>query len=239
MPRGPARMPGPKQLPIEARVSLAFYEKLETRGGESSARFRYPFRKRAVISRACGRSRGPAGNRDRRMSDSMIRKLALAFVSIALTLLLLEGASRWFESINIVSGDPPEATREIPVRGESELRVHVYGGSTVWGLPFREVGFVAQLRDLLERSFQNHPTVVVNHGIQAGTSTNVVEKIAQTLSSSPSAIVVMTGHNEFLWPIDPSQVQLVDEIRGGLDKFALGRVMRQILRPTHERDRPE
>jgi len=110
------------------------------------------------------------GLRGNEMSSSRVRRVSLVIVvNIAITLVLLAAAElvcRRLEQAGI-DRDLPVRLRDIPPRSPGELRVFAFGGSTVFGVPVPEVGFVAQLQYWLERRYPDRDIRIYNYGYHA------------------------------------------------------------------------
>ena len=85
-------------------------------------------------------------------------------------------------------------------KDKDSLRVFVYGGSTVQGIPFSGVGFVTQLDYQLHQLLGQKPIEVTNFGWSGHNSTMTRFLVKRTVAENPDLLVVYTGHNEFIYP---------------------------------------
>jgi lysophospholipase L1-like esterase len=85
------------------------------------------------------------------------------------------------------------------VKGEGTVRVLCLGESTTAGFPFEcQVPFPKQLRERLARAAPDRRIEVFNAGIAAIGSAVVLDLLPELLdATSPDAVVVYLGHNEF------------------------------------------
>lgn len=87
-----------------------------------------------------------------------------------------------------------------PPKKPDYLRVFVYGGSSVQGLPLEKVGFVAQFDDQLRHVLGSKRDVeVYNLGWSGYNSTMVRYSLNRSLSAQPDLVIVYTGENEFIY----------------------------------------
>lgn len=94
----------------------------------------------------------------------------------------------------------PPAAEPVAAKRPGVFRVVAVGGSTVRGLPVPELGFAAQLEELLRELAPGREVELVNFGRGARASTVVRQVVAETLArDEPDLLVVLTGHNEFLF----------------------------------------
>ena len=78
-------------------------------------------------------------------------------------------------------------------------RIFVLGGSTVQGRPYEtETAFSTWLRLRMQAADPDHDYEVVNCGGVSYASYRIAKILEEVLDHSPDAIVVYTGHNEFL-----------------------------------------
>jgi len=137
-------------------------------------------------------SRGP--RRSRR------RVLLFSLAAVTVLLLLGEGGARL---LLLARYGPlelpalPGAVR-LPPKEADTFRLLVLGGSTVYGEPLPRAGFVQQLRGLLAARFPETRLEVWNLGQPGMDSSRVLATLVRALESEPDAVVVYTGHNEFL-----------------------------------------
>ncbi|MEZ5597570.1 MAG: SGNH/GDSL hydrolase family protein [Pseudomonadales bacterium] len=78
-------------------------------------------------------------------------------------------------------------------------RIFSYGGSTVFGTPVPEYGFMSQLAARLNEQAPGRYTVC-NMGEGGRDSSGVLLDVEKTLRYAPDLVVVLSGHNEFLQP---------------------------------------
>ena len=79
------------------------------------------------------------------------------------------------------------------------LRLFSLGGSTTYGRPYDDrTSFSAWLRELLPRVDQGRSHEVINAGGISYASYRVLEVLREVLEHEPDALIVYTGHNEFL-----------------------------------------
>lgn len=89
--------------------------------------------------------------------------------------------------------------RRLPAKSGSELRVFAFGGSTVWGDPVPEVGFVAQMQHWVRRLYPDRDIRIYNFGKQGEPTSYVLHEFTRRLADQPDLIIVITGHNEFMY----------------------------------------
>lgn len=122
----------------------------------------------------------------------MIARVLLAVSTTVLLVVVFEGGARLYE------GHPPWET-ELGAKRPGILRIAVVGGSSARGLPVPELGFAAQLESLLAPLAGFRSVEVVNRGKQGKASRWVRRAGAHALSAGElDALIVLTGHNEFL-----------------------------------------
>ncbi|MCS5635704.1 MAG: hypothetical protein NZ990_04245 [Myxococcota bacterium] len=122
----------------------------------------------------------------------MAAKILLALASAALIVVLLEGGAR------LIEGHPPWE-EPLPPKALGTLRVAVVGGSTVYGTPLPELGFVSQLEFLFKESGSGRAVEVVNRGELASSSDWARRAASHVIATGKvDALVVLTAHNEFL-----------------------------------------
>jgi len=90
--------------------------------------------------------------------------------------------------------------QEFPARkAPGALRVFIVGGSTALGFPFEKFYGLTQLLQVALSRLEPGRTVEVIDAAGFGYATNRVAAVAEeVLALQPDALVVMTGHNEFL-----------------------------------------
>jgi tetratricopeptide (TPR) repeat protein len=132
------------------------------------------------------------------------RVLLVATVNLAVTLAILTGVElvcRYVEHVKTARRDPAQL-QELPPKKPSELRVFAFGGSTVFGEPAPEVGFVAQMQHWLQRLYPNRAVDVYNFGAAGMDTDYVLRQVTRRLDDQPDLVIVITGHNEFFDPRD-------------------------------------
>lgn len=88
----------------------------------------------------------------------------------------------------------------LPAKKPDELRVFLYGESTMEGFPLSKYGFASQFNLQLHHIFSDRRDIqVVNLGRSGYDSTMIRYMVISTLSSNPDLIVIYTGHNEFVF----------------------------------------
>lgn len=114
------------------------------------------------------------------------------------------------------------STLRIPPKQEGNYRIFVYGGSTVYGEPIEQFGFVSQLEFRLREIHPEKPLEVYNFGRSGRPSGYVRQMVEETITHNPDLLIVLSGHNEFL----------SRRIESWLDKilasFALTRVLDRV-----------
>ena len=100
-------------------------------------------------------------------------------------------------------------------------RIFVLGGSTVQGRPFAtETSFSTWLRLKLEASDPKTTFEVVNCGGVSYASYRIAKVLDQVMQHEPDAIVLYTGHNEFLEDREYSEVRQLSPTRQGIARVA-------------------
>ncbi len=119
----------------------------------------------------------------------------LLIVSLVL-LLLLEGAA-WL----LVGSAPLDVRYQCAANApEEHFTIFSYGGSTVYGTPVPEYGFMAQIDAATGQAAPDRYTVC-NMGEGGRDSTGELLDIEKTIHYQPDLIIVLSGHNEFLQPV--------------------------------------
>lgn len=123
-------------------------------------------------------------------------------LAVSLFLLILIEGVAW-----LLMGAVPLDTRyQCAARAPAEhFTIFSYGGSTVYGTPVPEYGFMAQLDAAVNRAAPGKYSVC-NMGEGGRDSTGVLLDIEKTLQYKPDLIIVLSGHNEFLQPVFDSTV---------------------------------
>ena len=79
------------------------------------------------------------------------------------------------------------------------LRIFCLGGSTTYGRPYRDAtSFSGQLRKLLQLALPGQSIEVINAGGVSYASYRVERLCRELMRHQPDAVIVYTGHNEFL-----------------------------------------
>ena len=140
--------------------------------------------------------------------------VVFVFFALEVTCRLFEPAPTWKIDLH----EKPAGT----------YRVLLIGGSTVYGAPVPELGFVAQLEAWLRLLKPHNLLEVVNLGKKGQPSTYVREALANAIGSKPDLIVVLTAHNEFLERARDASM-LHGLVGPFIRKFALTRVTNKLL----------
>ena len=141
----------------------------------------------------------------RRVLRIAVANLAIVFVLLTVT----ELVCRQLERVKAERQLPMEL-QKLPSKNSAELRVFAFGGSTVYGGPLQNVGFVAQIQYWLPRLYPGRNIRVYNFGWPGVDTTYVLRELTRRLDDQPDVIIAITGHNEFL---GPGPVGRVDSIR--------------------------
>jgi len=136
----------------------------------------------------------------RRRSPRRVILFSLAVVTALL--LLVEAGSRVLLRARYGPQNLPPlpGSVQLPPKPRAAFRLLVLGGSTVYGEPLPNAGFVRRLGDLLQERFPQTPLEVWNLGQPGMDSSRVLTTLRRVLGSAPDTIIVYTGHNEFLRP---------------------------------------
>src|SRR5208283_5946774 len=121
-------------------------------------------------------------------------RLRLVAVNLLLTLALLSGV----ELVCRYREQPELERRKLPPKGASELRVFAFGGSTVYGAPVPQFGFVSQMLYWLRRIYPDRDIRIYNFGMPGVATNYVLQQVTRRLADQPDLIIVVTGHNEFI-----------------------------------------
>lgn len=171
-----------------------------------------------------------------------------AFLAVAPSLLFLvalELVCQWWEKRDPPAVALPQVALDFTAKEPGEVRLLLYGGSTVAGQPLPELSFHQQMKYLLRRGVgpeDNTHFTLANFGMVGASSTYVIYRMAQTLEESEGdVLVVFTAHNEFL-----SNVELVREeyaqllaIREQFYRFAFMRRAQRYINRYYIARRPE
>lgn len=122
-----------------------------------------------------------------------LRDALIVTASSVLLLLALEAAARL-----LGFGAPPRP--ELPRKTPGSFRIVAIGGSTVLGVPDGRQGFVAQLERGLRRAAPGRALEVLNLARSGADTTAVLAMQEAALLAQPDLLILLTGHNEFLWP---------------------------------------
>ncbi|MCE3285299.1 MAG: hypothetical protein K0R70_1555, partial [Steroidobacteraceae bacterium] len=84
-------------------------------------------------------------------------------------------------------------------KGDATLRIFVQGESSAAGFPYgRWASPAAMLQQRLQRSYPDRDVEVVNTAMAAVTSYVLLDFADEIIARQPDAVVIYTGHNEFL-----------------------------------------
>lgn len=174
----------------------------------------------------------PRGGRLRRWLRALPKRLALFFASLVLTLLLLELVTRLFlpapapvlvrdglyrTTLPLVNGRPTDRTlapaEGAPLAEEKapgELRVFVFGESSVEGAPYGHAASpVTMLHDQLRAALPERPVTVVNMGRVSAYTMDAWYFLVTIGRFAPDVVVFYMGTNdrydadaEMCWPLD-------------------------------------
>ena len=86
----------------------------------------------------------------------------------------------------------------LPKKRPGAFRIIAYGGSTTWGAPVPELGFVAQLGFFLRELRPDRPLEILNLGRPGSSSDSDVEAVRATIDAQPDLLLLFGSHNEFL-----------------------------------------
>ena len=104
---------------------------------------------------------------------------------------------------------------------EGTRRIFVLGGSTVQGRPYSiETSFATWLRLRLEAASPGTQFEVVNCGGISYASYRVARILEEVLAHEPDAIVIYTGHNEFLEDREYAEVRAMSATRRWISRIA-------------------
>ncbi len=130
-----------------------------------------------------------------------MRTWSILFAVSLLLLMLIEGVVRL-----LIGAAPLDARYQCAANAPKEqFAIFSYGGSTVYGTPVPEYGFMAQIDAAVKMTAPEKYTVC-NMGEGGRDSTGVLLDFEKTLHYKPDLIIVMSGHNEFLQPVFDSTV---------------------------------
>ena len=79
------------------------------------------------------------------------------------------------------------------------FRIFVYGGSTAEGQPTPEFGFVRQLEFWLREYRPDKSLEIYNFAGAGRTAAYARRKVAESITFEPDLLIVLSGHNEFLY----------------------------------------
>jgi lysophospholipase L1-like esterase len=83
-------------------------------------------------------------------------------------------------------------------RASGARRIVFYGESTVAGTPVPQLGFVSQLRYYLQERQPRKSYDIINLGVPGISSTELLQRVRETLRGDVDLVVLAVGHNEFL-----------------------------------------
>lgn len=164
------------------------------------------------------------------------RWLLIAAVNATVTVALLaaiELICRRLEQRQI-DAKLPEQLVHLPPKSAHELRVFVFGGSTVYGVPVPEVGFVAQTQYWLRRLYPGRDIHLYNYGWWGENTAYVSRQVAHRLADQPDLVIVISGHNEFLGSPPRGSADRVQEMLRA--RFATARMLRTLSARMKPRD---
>jgi len=147
-------------------------------------------------------------SRTRQVLFFIIRTLVVLLTLVTVTELIC----RHRERVNTALLVPAEY-RKLPPKGISELRVFAFGGSTVYGEPVPKLAFVAQLQYWLRRIYPDRDVQIYNFGVQGTDTSYALKQMTRRLDDHPDLIIVITGHNEFLYRMDAQPDSWLARIR--------------------------
>jgi len=120
-------------------------------------------------------------------------------VLIAVLLVAIEFTARQFEKSQQPQGQSSlQDPYAVPAKEPGEFRVFTYGGSTVYGNYFPEIGFVAQLKYQLVKLFPERKITVFNFASRGADTAAALTALKATIGNKPDLVIVLNGHNEFL-----------------------------------------
>ncbi len=155
-------------------------------------------------------------------------RLWSVLLGITFVALLLGESVSWL----VVGSAPLDVRYECAANAPADdFTIFSYGGSTVYGTPVTEYGFMAQIATALKAESASRYTVC-NMGEGGRDSTGVLLDIERTLEYKPDAIILLSGHNEFLQPVfDPTATRRWRERVAELATFRLfNKVMEKVAR---------
>ena len=131
----------------------------------------------------------------------MVKKIGLSLISLGLIFATLEIGAGFFHPQATPTKFDQAYIPPFPAKDPDGLRIFVYGGSTVQGLPEPKVGLVAQLDDQLHSVLgPTRDIEVYNLGWSGYNSTMVRYLVNRTINEQPDLLIIDTGHNEFIYP---------------------------------------
>jgi tetratricopeptide (TPR) repeat protein len=171
------------------------------------------------------------------MTGSRVRRwLLIAAVNVAVTLALfaaIELICRRIEQREI-DAKLPAALVHLPPKRPGELRVFVFGGSTVHGVPVPEVGFVAQMQYWLGRLYPQRDIRLYNYSWWGEDTAYASRQVTRRIDAQPDLVIVISGHNEFLGsPPRGAADRLQEMLRA---RFATARLLRTLTGRMKTRD---
>ncbi len=164
------------------------------------------------------------------MTFAKIRRvLYIATVNLLVTvaiLSLIELICRYLEHVKSDSHTPAQS-QNLPPKSPGELRVFAFGGSTVFGEPAPEVGFVAQMQHWLQVLYPDRNIRIYNFGWPAMDTAYVVQQLTRRIEAQPDLVIVISGHNEFFDPRDQVREVLTSNLATMRQLQALFRKMQE------------
>jgi lysophospholipase L1-like esterase len=127
------------------------------------------------------------------MTRERLFKVLVPLLTVVVTLLLAETVARGSEPM---WGE--KRRLRLSAKEPGARRILFYGESTVFGTPSPPLGFVAQLGYYLrERDPETHFDIV-NLGAPGISSTELLERVRESLNDDADLVFLAVGHNEFL-----------------------------------------
>ncbi len=117
-------------------------------------------------------------------------------VLLILVVLVAEGLAR---GVQYFLAEREFPVPVIPAKQPDAYRVMLFGGSTVEGAPLAEFSFVAQLEYQLRKLQPDRTLEIINLGRSSKSSAYVQAMLERTIDKSPDLLIVLSGHNEFLF----------------------------------------
>ena len=115
----------------------------------------------------------------------------------------------------------------LPPKSENEFRIFAYGGSTVNGAPSVQLCFLEQVKFYLEELIPDLEIKIFNFGAGGRPSSAVRRDFEHTIDNRCDAVIILSGHNEFLNPGSEPHALLISL----MGEFAFIRILDYILAP--------